>query len=202
MEMVGTGQINYPPALVEKKQIIIATCHFPICSLHQLRRKFSHKSKRSNPSSSRWCTCVDIQPFFFFFLIGGSIDIQPTLLFELHFHRPTERERERERERDGLANAIPSGGGVLGDRSDILAGDLRIAIGRSEFDEVCNLSQAGSSSVLLHGLWIRSLGHLHRRHHNVQVPLFSPCPLLLLCHKGRAWLPRRRNYMFSVLCVL
>jgi hypothetical protein len=98
-----------------------------------------------------------------------------------------------------LANAIPSGGGVLGDWSDILSGDLRIEIGRSEFDEACNLSQAGSSSQLLHGLRSRSLGHLHRRHHHVQVPVFSLCPLFLLCQlpQGRAWLPRKRNYMFQ-----
>ena len=59
-------------------------------------------------------------------------------------------------------------------RSDILAGDIWIKIGRSQFTQPIDLPQVGSSPMFLHRLGCRSMGHLHRRHHHVQV---RPFPL-------------------------
>lgn len=82
----------------------------------------------------------------------------------------------RERDRNGVVDSIPNGGCFSCYRSGIFAGDLRIELQKLQCAEAFGVSQIGPSPQLLHRLGRLSLGHLHRRHHHVQVtPIF---PLL------------------------
>lgn len=78
-----------------------------------------------------------------------------------------------------MADAIPSGGGFLGRRGHLLAGGIRVGPRRPRVLDGGDGLEAGPSPRLRHRLGRRALGHLHRRHHHVQVSC-GRCAVLLL----------------------
>lgn len=63
-----------------------------------------------------------------------------------------------------MGDTIPGSGDFLGRRSSILPGNIWIEVRFPHY-----LPQIGSSPLFFHRLGRCSLGHLHRRHHHVQV---------------------------------